>query len=108
MDVSPIRFYTGFPSSDVLMAVFEFLGQAVSHLHYIGSKSKGKCHRKTKLEPLNQFFMMLMKLRLDLNNEILVFGLVCHLHLSHTTSLPGRVSSTSNLLSWIGTQPLSK
>ena len=68
-DDSLVRFYTGLPSNDILMAVFEFLGPAVNHLHYIGSKSRGKRHRKTKLDPLNQFFMTLMKLRLDLNER---------------------------------------
>ena len=68
---SLVRFLTGFPSHDVFMAFFDFLGPAVDHLNYIGSKSKGKRRRKRKLDPLNQFFMMLMKLRLDFSERYL-------------------------------------
>ena len=64
---SLITLYTGFPSYEVFISFFEFLGPAVHHLHYHGSKSMGKRHRKTKLDPLNQFFLMLVKLKLDLN-----------------------------------------
>ena len=66
-DDSLVSLYTGFPSYAVLLAFFEFLGPAVHNLHYHGSKSKGKRRRRTKLSPLNQFFMTMVKLKLDLN-----------------------------------------
>ena len=68
---SLVRFLTSFPSHYVYMVFFDFLGPAVDHLNYIGSKSKGKHRRKRKLDPLNQFFMMLMKLRLDFSERYL-------------------------------------
>ena len=70
---SLISLYTGFPSYEVFISFFEFLGPAVYHLRYHGSKSKGKRHRKTKLDPLNQFFLMLVKLKLDLNMRDMAF-----------------------------------
>ena len=66
-DDSLVSLYTGFPSYEVLTAFFDFLGPAAHNLHYHGSKSKGKRRRKTKLDPLNQFFLTLVKLKLDLN-----------------------------------------
>ena len=60
-DDSLVRLYTGFPSNDVLLAFFDFLGPAAHHRNYIGSKSKGKHHRRTKPDPLNQLFMTLGK-----------------------------------------------
>lgn len=62
---SLIRFYTGFPSYSQL-AFYEFLGPAVNYLRYWGDKSTAKRKRKTKLDPLNQLFLTLIKLRLDL------------------------------------------
>lgn len=60
-----IRFYTGFDSYETLLAFFEFLGDAVNKLNYWGTKpSKGK-RRKMKLDPFNQLFMTLIKLRLN-------------------------------------------
>ena len=50
-----IKFYTGFPSFQLLMACFTFLGPAVSRLSYEDhiKLTKGKPH---KLSPLNEFF----------------------------------------------------
>ena len=61
-----ITVYTGFCSYEVLMSFFAFLGPSTSCLHYWGSKGKGERHRKIKLNALNQFFLTLIKLRLDL------------------------------------------
>ena len=49
-----IKFYTGFPSFQLLMACFTFLGPAVSMLSYEDhiKLTKGKPH---KLSPLNEF-----------------------------------------------------
>ena len=50
-----IKFYTGFPSFQLLMACFTFLGPAVSMLSYKDHSklTKGKPH---KLSPLKEFF----------------------------------------------------
>lgn len=51
------------------MAFFEFLGPAVTKLTYWGEKRKeGSHHRQRKLDPLNQLFMTLMKLKLKLRS----------------------------------------
>ena len=55
------------------MVVFEFLGPATNHLNYTSSKPKGLRHRKTKLDPVNQFFMTLVKLRLGLTERYIGF-----------------------------------
>lgn len=72
-----VRFYTGFESYDTLMSFFEFLGDAVNHLQYWGSKPSSKRSRKTKLNPINQLLLTLMKLRLDLRERDLAtrFGI---------------------------------
>ena len=68
-DDNLITLYTGFPSYDVLISFFKFLGPAAYNLNYIGSKSKGIRHRTTKLDALNQLLLTLMKLKLDLNER---------------------------------------
>ena len=54
-DNKMIRFYTGFPSFQLLMVCFQFLGSAVSNLSYgdHAKLAKGKSH---KLSALNEFF----------------------------------------------------
>ena len=66
---SLIYFYTGFKSHKLLLAFFEFLGPAVNRLTYWGGKGKAVKKRKTKLEPLNQLFLTLIKLRLNLRER---------------------------------------
>ena len=69
-----IRFYTGFVSFVVFLAFFEFLGPVVNHLNYWGSKEGiRKRHRKRKLDPRNQLFLTLVKLRLNLKLTDLAF-----------------------------------
>ncbi len=64
-----VQLYTGFSSHDILLAFFEFLGSAVTKLNYRGEKRKeGKRHRQRKLDPLNQFFLILIKLKLKLRS----------------------------------------
>lgn len=70
---SLIRFYTGFPSYSQLLAFYEFPGPAVNHLRYWGDKSTAKRERKTKLDPLNQLFLTLIKLRLDLRERDIAY-----------------------------------
>ena len=67
-----VRLYTGFPSYDVLLAFFEFLGPAVNHLKYWGTK-EGSCSRQKKLNPLNCLFLTVVKLRLNLTERDLAF-----------------------------------
>ena len=56
-DDSLIRFYTGFPSYEVLLAVFDFLGPSVNELHYWGTPTTVRTRkRKPKLDTKNQFF----------------------------------------------------
>ena len=69
-DDSLVKFYTGFSSYDQLMHFYEFLGPAVNHLQYWGSKeTQKKRHRKTKLDSLNQLFLTLIKLRSNLREK---------------------------------------
>ena len=67
-----IKFYTGFPSFQLLMACFTFLVPAVSMLSYEDhiKLTKGKPH---KLSPLNEFFLMLCRLRLGLYEQDLAY-----------------------------------
>ena len=59
-----ISFYTGFPSFDLFLEFYQFLGPAVDKLHYWGTKPDArKRHRSTKLTPMDQLFMTLVKLR---------------------------------------------
>ena len=70
------KFYTGFSSYEVLLLFFEFRGPAVYNLQYWGSESVIK-HYKKKLDSLNQLFLTLIKLRLDLKERDLAdrFGI---------------------------------
>ena len=69
-----ISFYTGFPSFDLFLEFYQFLGPAVDKLHYWGTKPDArKRHRSTKLTPMDQLFMTLVKLRLDLKFVDLAF-----------------------------------
>ena len=68
-DDSLIRFYTGFYSYHLLLCFFEFLGPAVYMLNYWG-QSERKSKRKRKrmvLDPLNQLFLTLVRLKLNLH-----------------------------------------
>ena len=67
-----IRFYTGFSSFEILQAFFEFLGPGVSNLTYWGMDARTK-KRRMKLDPFNQLFMTLMKLRLNLREQDLAY-----------------------------------
>ena len=65
-----IQFYTGFESYRLLIICYNFLGDAVNHLQYIGSSTclKSTTHSETHgapraLTPLNEFFLVLCRLR---------------------------------------------
>ena len=65
-----VSFYTGFQSYELLLAFYEFLGPSVHKLTYWGSRTnKSGKRRKMKLDPLNQLFMTLIKLKLDLRER---------------------------------------
>ena len=62
-----VSFYTGFRTYSVFLAFFNFLGPAVDKLTYWGRKpSQRHHHRATKVSPVNQLLMTLMRLRLNL------------------------------------------
>ena len=70
---SLISFYTGFPSYKVFLCFFEFLGPSVHCLNYWGDKSTSKGKRKKKLDPVNQLFLTLIKLRQNPKERDLAF-----------------------------------
>ena len=68
-DDSLISYYTGFPTYKVLQSFFEFLGPSVHKLTYWGSNKPETCSRdisRTKLSPMDQLLLTLMRLRLNL------------------------------------------
>ena len=67
-------FYTGFVSFEIFMSFFEFLGPVVNELNYWGSKQRThQRHYSCKLNPINQLFLTLVKLRLNLKVKDLAF-----------------------------------
>ena len=70
-----VSFYTGFTSYMVFCAFYEFLGPAVDHLNYWGAKEvqQQRRSRPRKLNPKNQLFLTLVKLRLNLKLKDLAF-----------------------------------
>lgn len=73
-----VSFYTGFVSYMVFNAFFEFLGPVVDNLNYWGSKERTDRQRRSwKLDPRNQLFLVLVKLKqnLKLKDLALRFGL---------------------------------
>lgn len=75
-DDEKVRFYTGFPSYAVLMICFNFLGKGSSKLNYWGStkfEAKTAKGRKRVLLPLEEFFLVLVRLRLGLFEQDLAY-----------------------------------
>ena len=69
-----VCFYTGFISFKVFQAFFEFLGPAVEHLKYWGEKDGTReRNRLRRINPTNQLFLTLIKLRLNLKMKDLSF-----------------------------------
>eukprot|EP00731_Ephydatia_muelleri_P026308 Em0018g408a len=69
-----VRFYTGFITYRIFLAFFNFLGPVVNNLQYWGSKEGARVrNRKRKLDPENQLFLALVKLRLNLMTKDLAF-----------------------------------
>ena len=65
---SLVKFYTGFASYILFLNFFKFLGQAVHRLTYWGDTDRKTTRRRknTALTPLNQYFLTLVKLQLNL------------------------------------------
>ena len=66
---SKIKFYTGFSSLSALMVCFNLLGPSVNNLSHWSTSSELKSTsrgRKRILSPLNEFFLLLVRLRLGL------------------------------------------
>ena len=70
---SLVQFYTGFKSYEQLLAFYEFLGPVVNHLRYWGTEENATRKRKLKLNPLNQLFLVLVKLRLNLRERDIAY-----------------------------------
>ena len=69
-----VKLYTGFPSYEIFLAFYEFLGPAVDELMYWGEKEfTRKRQRKRKLSSVDQLLLTLMKLKLNLRNKDLGF-----------------------------------
>lgn len=69
-----VQFYTGFISFMIFQAFFYFLGPVVNELNYWGAKEGHHCRRRPqKLDPMNQLFLLLVKLRLNLRNKDLAY-----------------------------------
>ena len=75
-DDEKIRFYTGFSSCAALMVCFDFLGKGSSKLNYWGStklEAKTDKGHKRALLPLEEFFLVLVRLRLGLFEQDLAY-----------------------------------
>ena len=73
-DDALVKFYTGFISFMVFQAFYDFLGPAVNELNYWGAKDSQHCrNRRLKLNPKNQWFFLLVKLRLNLKTKDLAY-----------------------------------
>ena len=73
-DDNLIRFYIGFVSYAVFLSFFNLLGPVVNELHYRGKKGgQGLRHRVRMLDPVNQLFLTLIKLKLNLKLKDLAF-----------------------------------
>ena len=77
-DNAAIHFYTGFNSYDTLHTCFQFLGDAAYHLKYWGNSrslttSTDNRGPSRSLSPLNEFFLVLCRLRCGLMEYDLAF-----------------------------------
>ena len=74
---SKIQFYTGFHNYCTLMALYKLLGPAVNCLNYWGSEIKGDTKsiqgRHRSLTPTEEFFMVLVRLKLGLFEQDLAY-----------------------------------
>ena len=70
-----VKFYTGFSTFAALMVCFNFLGPCVNKLAYRSTAAEEKSNkgRKRILSPLNEFFLLLVRLRLGLFEKDLAY-----------------------------------
>ena len=72
-----VSFYTGLPSYSALKTCFKFLGPAVHFLHYSRGKTSEsiseKRFRPHALSPLEECFLVLVRLRLGLMEQDLAY-----------------------------------
>ena len=75
-DNQRILFYTGFPDYATLKACYDYFGPAVNSLNYWGSIVQGNStgrKRTRSLPPLEEFFLVLVRLRLGLFERDLAY-----------------------------------
>ena len=75
-DGNKVNFYAGFATFAVLMVCFNVLGSAVDKLIYrFSGTSERKSNKgwKRLLSPLNEFFLLLVRLRLELFEQDLAY-----------------------------------
>ena len=76
-DNAKVQFYTGFSTFSALLVCSQFLGSAVDHLNYWASTSAENTQstkgRKKILPPLEEFFVLLVMLRLGLLEQDLEY-----------------------------------
>ena len=77
-DKGLVHFYTGFEDYEILMICFNFLGPSVQRLQYWNSNKTSKDTQETRGAPrtlsfLNDFFLVLCRLRLGLLEQDLAF-----------------------------------
>lgn len=73
-DASKVKFFTGFSSFAALIACFNLLGPSVDQLSYRSAERSNKgLGRKRTFSPLNEFFLMLVRLRLGLFEQDLAY-----------------------------------
>ena len=67
-NASLVLFYTGFASYMLFINFFQFLGPSAHRLYYWGDTERKTTRRRksTALNPLNQYFLTLMRLKLNL------------------------------------------
>ena len=66
-DEQELAFYTGFPNYSCFKACYDYLGPAANDLKYWGSKDKDAGHGRSRiLSSLNEFFLVMVRLRLGL------------------------------------------
>ena len=68
-----VYFYTVFRSYELLTCFFEFLRPSVNSLNYWGHEKGSTSKRKKKLEPIDQFFLTLIKLRQNLKEKDIAY-----------------------------------
>ena len=71
-DDKMVTFYTGFPSYSALLACFRFLGPAVDYLSFTGRNGETlpmKRFRPHLLPPLEEFFLVFVRVRLGLMEQ---------------------------------------